>query len=205
MKFSSKSLEEAVEAFSSLPGIGKKNALRMALFLASKGKEKSNRFASAISRMGEQLKECKICHNYSDEEVCAICRDPARRAHTICVVESARDVMAIEDTQQFSGKYHVLGGVISPIDGVGPEDIHINSLLRRVQEEGVEEMIMAISPSIEGETTTYYISQRLAHADVKISVIARGISFGGDLEYADEITLGRSIVGRLPYKSNDNL
>ncbi|SRR6056297_356795 len=205
MKFSSKSLEEAVEAFASLPGIGKKNALRMALFLAGKEKEKSKGFAAAISRMSDQLKECQKCHNYADEEICAICRDPARRSHTICVVESARDVMAIEDTQQFSGRYHVLGGVISPIDGIGPEDININSLLDRVQKEGVEEMIMAISPSIEGETTTYYISQRLSKADVKISVIARGISFGGDLEYADEITLGRSIVGRLPYKSNDNL
>jgi len=205
MKFSSKSLEEAVNAFASLPGIGKKNALRMALYLAGKGKEKSESFAAAISRMGDRLKECRKCHNYSDEELCAICRDPARRGQMLCVVESARDVMAIEDTQQFSGRYHVLGGVISPIDGVGPEDIHISSLLERVTREGVEEMIMAISPSIEGETTTYYISQRLSHTDVKISVIARGISFGGDLEYADEITLGRSILGRLPYQSKDNL
>ncbi len=205
MKFSSKSLEEAVEAFASLPGIGKKNALRMALHLAAKGKEKSQAFSQAISRMSEQLKECRRCHNFSDEDICAICRDPARRSHTLCVVESARDVMAIEDTQQFSGRYHVLGGVISPIDGVGPEDIHISSLLERVDKEQVEEIIMAISPSIEGETTTYYISQRLAQKEVKISIIARGISFGGDLEYADEITLGRSIVGRLPYKTNDNL
>jgi len=205
MKFSSKSLEEAVEAFASLPGIGKKNALRMALHLAGKGKEKAKSFADAITRMGDQLKSCQRCHNYSDEETCAICRDPARRSHTLCVVESARDVMAIEDTQQFSGRYHVLGGVISPIDGIGPEDIHINSLLDRIKKEGVEEMIMAISPSIEGETTTYYISQRLAQTDVKISVIARGISFGGDLEYADEITLGRSIVGRLPYRIDDKL
>lgn len=205
MKFSSKSLEEAVEAFASLPGIGKKNALRMALHLASKGKEKSKSFSEAISRMSDHLKECKRCHNFSDEEICAICLDPARRSHTLCVVESARDVMAIEDTQQFSGRYHVLGGVISPIDGVGPEDIHISSLLDRIDKEGIEELIMAISPSIEGETTTYYISQRLSQTDVKISIIARGISFGGDLEYADEITLGRSIVGRLPYKTNDNL
>lgn len=205
MKFSSKSLEEAVEAFASLPGIGKKNALRMALHLASKGKGKSKSFSEAISRMSDHLKECKRCHNFSDEEICAICLDPARRSHTLCVVESARDVMAIEDTQQFSGRYHVLGGVISPIDGVGPEDIHISSLLDRIDKEGIEELIMAISPSIEGETTTYYISQRLSQTDVKISIIARGISFGGDLEYADEITLGRSIVGRLPYKTNDNL
>ncbi|NBC24261.1 MAG: recombination protein RecR [Bacteroidetes bacterium] len=199
MKFSSKSLEDAVEAFSSLPGIGKKNALRMALFLASKGREKSQSFAEAISNMSKNLTACKRCHNYSDEEICAICRDPARRSHILCIVESARDVMAIEDTQEFSGKYHVLGGVISPIDGIGPEDIHIDSLLDRIEKESIEELIMAISPSIEGETTTYYISQRLASTDVKISVIARGISFGGDLEYADEITLGRSIAGRLPY------
>lgn len=198
-------MEEAVEAFASLPGIGKKNALRMALHLASKGKEKSKSFSEAISRMSDHLKECQRCHNFSDEEICAICLDPARRSHTLCVVESARDVMAIEDTQQFSGRYHVLGGVISPIDGVGPEDIHISSLLDRIDKEGIEELIMAISPSIEGETTTYYISQRLSQTDVKISIIARGISFGGDLEYADEITLGRSIVGRLPYKTNDNL
>jgi recombination protein RecR len=205
MKFSSKVLEDAVEAFSSLPGIGKKNALRMALYLAGKGDEKTKSFAEAIHRLGTSLKQCSKCHNFSDSEVCNICRDASRRSHVICVVESARDVMAIEETQQFSGKYHVLGGVISPIDGVGPEDIQIASLIQRVKDDGVEEIIMAISPSIEGETTTYYISQKLNKLDVAISVIARGISFGGDLEFADEITLGRSIVGRLPYQNENRL
>lgn len=182
-----------------MPGIGKKNALRMALHLASKGEEKTGEFAEAVKNLGEQLKQCKICFNYSDEEICDICSDASRSKKVICVVENARDVMAVEDTQQFSGVYHVLEGVISPIDGIGPEDIHLDELIQRVRENDVEEVIMAISSTIEGETTTYYLSRRLKEEDVTISVIARGVSFGGDLEYADELTLGRSIVSRQPY------
>ncbi len=199
MKYSSKILEKAVEAFSSLPGIGKKNALRMALYLASKDESVTDQFAEAVQQLGSRLKQCKSCYNYADEEICNICRDPSRKKNVICVVENARDVMAIEDTQQFSGIYHVLEGVISPIDGVGPEDIRMEELIERVQQQEVDEVIMAISSTIEGETTTYYLSKKLAPLDVNISVIARGVSFGGDLEYADELTLGRSIAARQPY------
>jgi recombination protein RecR len=199
MKYSSKILERAVEAFSSLPGIGKKNALRMALYLASKGVESTDEFGEAIQELGRELKQCKQCYNFSDKKVCDICSDPSRNKKLICAVESARDVMAIEDTQQFSGVYHVLEGVISPIDGVGPEDINLEELIDRIREEEVEEVIMAISSTIEGETTTYYLSRKLKEENVTISVIARGVSFGGDLEYADEITLGRSIMARQPY------
>lgn len=199
MKYSSKILEKAVEAFSSLPGIGKKNALRMALYLATKDESVTDQFAEAVQHLGSRLKQCKSCYNYSDEEICNICRDPSRKKNVICVVENARDVMAIEDTQQYSGIYHVLEGVISPIDGIGPEDIRMEELIERVKQQEVDEVIMAISSTIEGETTTYYLSKKLAPLDVNISVIARGVSFGGDLEYADELTLGRSIAARQPY------
>lgn len=175
----------------------------MALHLSQKGSDKTEQFAEAIVSLGRDLKQCRRCNNFSDEDICEICRDPHRKKGIICVVESVRDVMAVEDTQQFNGVYHVLGGVISPIDGVGPEDLSIRPLIERVRDEEVDEIIMAISPTIEGETTTYFISQKLKEFPVEMSVIARGVSFGGDLEFADEMTLGRSIMGRLPYQGTN--
>lgn len=199
MKYSSKILEEAVEAFSKLPSIGKKSALRLVLHLANDGGQKSEDIVAALTRLKSDLKTCTTCFNYADEEVCEICQDPVRSKRTICIVESARDVMAIEETQQYSGVYHVLGGVISPLDGIGPEELHIDSLIERLRNNEVDEIVMAISPTIEGDTTIFYISKKIDTLDVKISTIARGVSFGGELEYADELTLGRSIISRIPY------
>jgi len=199
MKFSSNLLEEAVNAFSKLPGVGRKSALRMVLHLLKDETQKSEKIIKSLLEVNENLKTCKICYNYSDEETCNICADEHRLKKVLCVVESIRDVMAIEETQQFSGRYHVLGGVISPLDGIGPDDLHIESLIQRISEDNIEEVIMAVSPSIEGETTIFYISKKLEDKQVNISLIARGVSFGGDLEYADELTLGRSIVSRTPY------
>ncbi len=199
MKFSSNLLEEAVNAFSKLPGVGKKSALRMVLHLLKDQTQKSEKIIKSLLEVNESLKTCKVCYNYSDEDVCNICSDEHRLKNVICVVESIRDVMAIEETQQFSGRYHVLGGVISPLDGIGPDDLNIDPLIQRITENNIEEVIMAVSPSIEGETTIFYISKKLKDKEVNISLIARGVSFGGDLEYADEMTLGRSIVSRTPY------
>ncbi len=199
MNFSSKILEDAVMALASLPGVGKKSALRLAIHLVQDDTQKPQKIANALIRLANDIKKCKVCHNFSDDDICHICASPSRKKNVICIVESVRDVMAIEDTQQFSGQYHVLGGVISPLDGVGPDDLTIQDLLTRVDTESVEEVIMAISPSIEGETTIYYLSKLLAQKNIKISVIARGVSFGGELEYADELTLGRSIISRIPY------
>lgn len=201
MNFSSKILEEAVQALATLPGVGKKSALRHALHLVQDKNNKSERLATALLRLQNDIKQCTKCHNISDSDICDICNQQRRRKDVLCVVESARDVMAIEDTQQYNGYYHVLGGVISPLEGIGPSDIHIASLVERIKTDGVEELIMAVSPTIEGETTIYYISKLLTDTNVHISIIARGISFGGDLEYADELTLGRSIVARTPYKA----
>ncbi len=200
MNFSSKLLEDAVEAFATLPGIGKKTALRLVLHLVGQDKLTTQEFVSAIGNMREHIQKCKVCHNISDESVCNICTDKRRDETTICVVESIRDIMAIEETAQFRGMYHVLGGVISPIGGIGPEDINIKTLLERVQKGGIDEIIMAISPTIEGDTTIFYLSNQLKSFDVKISTIARGVSFGGELEYADGLTLGRSIVARTVYE-----
>lgn len=200
MNFSSKLLEQAVEAFASLPGIGKKTALRLALHMINQPGEVTTQFTKAISSMREHIQFCKRCHNLSDETLCNICSDPRREHQTVCVVESIRDVMAIEETAQYRGAYHVLGGVISPINGVGPGDLFISSLYERVQSGEVKELIMALSPTLEGDTTIYYLSNQLKDFDVKISTIARGVSFGGELEYADEVTLGRSILGRVPYR-----
>jgi recombination protein RecR len=199
MQFSSKILEEAVMALSTLPGIGKKTALRLALHLTSDKHQKSLNIAQALTRLHHEIKTCKTCFNLSDTDTCSICQNGSRRQKILCVVESTRDVMAIEETQQFSGLYHILGGVISPLEGVGPQDLNIDALVERVKNHEIEEIIMAISPTIEGETTIYYISKLLKELPVKVSVIARGISFGGELEYADELTLGRSIMARLPY------
>ena len=204
MNFSSKLIEEAVNAFASLPGVGKKSALRLVLHLVNQPTENTEQFAEAIVKMRQHINFCKICHNLSDDPVCTICADPRRDRGLVCIVESIRDVMAIEDTSQYRGLYHVLGGVISPIEGIGPSDLTIDSLLGRVQEGDVREVIMAISPTIEGDTTIFYISKRLKEFGIKISTIARGVSFGGELEYADELTLGRSIVARIPYRTGEN-
>lgn len=203
MNFSSKLLEEAVNAFASLPGIGKKTALRLVLHLVTREVETVDQFGDAIVKMRREIKSCKVCHNLSDEELCNICRDQRRDQQVICVVESIRDVMAIEDTGQYRGMYHVLGGVISPLEGVGPGELTIDSLEQRLASGEVREVVMAISPTIEGETTIFYISKRLKDLDLKISTIARGVSFGGELEYADELTLGRSIVARVPYQRQE--
>ena len=202
MNFTSKLIQESVEAFSSLPGIGKKSALRLVLYLMNQPKETTQEFTYAIQNMRENIKTCTNCHNISDTEICGICSDQRRDASVICVVESIRDVMAIEDTGQFRGKYHVLGGVISPIEGVGPSDLNIASLADRIQKEEVQEVIMAVSPTIEGDTTNFYIYRQVQDMNVQMSTIARGISAGSDLEYTDEITLGRSIIDRIPFENS---
>ena len=200
MNIPSKLIQEAVEAFASLPGIGKRSALRHVLHLLNMDKTVTAQFAASIQQMREQIKFCSSCHNISDSDQCAICLNPRRNRSTLCVVESIRDVIAIEETEQYNGLYHVLGGLISPVDGIRPEDLFIESLIQRLSgDTEIKEIIMAVSPTIEGETTAYYISRQLANHAVKISVIARGVSFGGELEYADELTLGRSIVARTPY------
>ena len=203
MNFSSKYIEEAVNAFASLPGIGKKTALRLVLHLIKQDTEVSEQFGKAIVQMRKNIKHCEICHNLSDDRICQVCQDKKRDQSLVCVVESIRDVMAIEDTSQYRGLYHVLGGVISPIEGIGPGDINVDSLIKRVGEGAIQEVIMAISPTIEGDTTIFFISKKLREHGVKVSTIARGISFGGELEYADELTLGRSIVTRIPYKLDE--
>ncbi|HMX38968.1 MAG TPA: recombination mediator RecR [Saprospiraceae bacterium] len=201
MTFSSRLIEKAVEAFASLPGIGRKTALRLVLHLLKQDKAVTEQFTQALAAMREGIRECLVCHNLADAERCQICADARRDRSLVCVVESVRDLMAIEETGQYRGLYHVLGGVISPIEGIGPADIHADSLLHRAQSGEVKEVIMAISPTIEGETTIYYLSKKLQALGPKVSAIARGVAFGGDLEYADELTLGRSILARLPYEA----
>lgn len=200
MNFSSKLIEQAVEAFASLPGIGRKTALRLTLHLVGKEAQNSEQFAEAILNMRRNIQHCSVCHNLSDEAICNVCADKRRDRSLVCVVESIRDVMAIEDTAQYRGLYHVLGGLINPLEGVGPGELTINSLLERVAWGEVKEIILAISPTIEGDTTMFYITKKLKDSPVNVSSIARGVSFGGELEYADELTLGRSIVARVPYK-----
>lgn len=206
MIFSSSLLENAVNEFARLPGIGKKTALRLVLHLVKQDATDVSRFGDVISRMRNEIKFCKVCHNISDEELCNICRNASRKKEMICVVETIRDVIAIESTQQFNGVYHVLGGVISPLDGIGPDQLAIESLLERMQEEIVEEVIFALSPTIQGDTTIYYICKKGKTGTnpvrgIKISTIARGIAFGGELEYADEMTLARSISNRIPVEN----
>lgn len=193
-------LEKAVGEFSKLPGIGRKTALRLVLHLLRQGDNDVQQFASAIAKVKQEVKYCRVCHNISDEDVCPICSDPRRDTSLICVVENVQDVMAVENTQQFRGLYHVLGGVISPMDGIGPDQLEIRSLVQRVEQGGVSEVILALSSTMEGDTTNFYISRKLASLDVKLSVIARGISVGDELEYTDEVTLGRSIVNRTPFE-----
>lgn len=204
MNFSSKLIEEGVNAFASLPGIGKKTALRLVLHLINQPTEMSEQFAEAIQKMRQNIRQCSRCYNLSDEPVCSICSDTRRDQSMICIVENIRDVMAIEETGQYRGLYHVLGGIISPIEGVGPADLTIDQLIERVEAQKVKEVIMAISPTIEGDTTIFYISKKLGPYDVKVSTIARGVSFGGELEYADELTLGRSIIARMPYRTKED-
>lgn len=193
-------LEKAVSEFSKLPGIGRKTALRLVLHLLRQSDSDVQQFATAIAKVKQEVKYCRVCHNISDEDVCPICSDPRRDASLICVVENVQDVMAVENTQQFRGLYHVLGGVISPMDGIGPDQLEIRSLVQRVEQGGVSEVILALSSTMEGDTTNFYISRKLASLDVKLSVIARGISVGDELEYTDEVTLGRSIVNRTPFE-----
>ena len=195
-QYPSQLLEKAVQEFSKLPGIGRKTALRLVLWLLRQDDTDVSAFAEAVSKLKAEVKYCKVCHNISDTDVCPICANHRRDRSTVCVVENIQDVMAIENTQQFHGLYHVLGGVISPMDGMGPADIEIDSLIQRVGEGEVKEVILALSPTMEGDTTNFYIYRKLAPIGVKVSVIARGVAVGNELEYADEVTLGRSIANR---------
>jgi len=201
MIFSSALLENSVNEFAKLPGIGKKTALRMVLHLLKKEVGDVKTFSDTILKMREEIHFCSRCHNISDKEICNICANRSRNQQTICVVETIRDVIAIESTQQYNGLFHVLGGIISPLDGIGPGELQINSLIKRVYDEKTEELIFALSPNIQGDTTIYYISKKLKDMPVKITTIARGIAFGGELEYADEMTLGRSISNRMPLEN----
>lgn len=194
--YPSQLLDKAVTELSKLPGIGRKTALRLALHLLKRTPEEVETFASAMSKLRNEVRYCHVCHNISDTDVCPICSDRRRDAATVCVVENVRDVMAVENTQQYAGLYHVLGGIISPMDGIGPADLEIDSLVSRVESGGVDEVILALSSTMEGDTTNFYIMRRLAHTGVKVSVIARGISVGDELEYTDEVTLGRAIINR---------
>ncbi len=199
-QYPSQLLERAVQEFSKLPGIGRKTALRLVLHLLRQDTEDVSLLTEAIIKMKNEVKRCKICHNVSDSDICPICSDPHRDESTICVVENIQDVMAIENTQQFSGLYHVLGGIISPMDGIGPADLEIDSLVERVSEGNIKEVILALSSTMEGDTTNFYIFRKLApFSELKISIIARGISVGNELEYTDEVTLGRSILNRMPF------
>jgi recombination protein RecR len=201
MNLPSKHLEEAVEQMASLPGIGRKTALRLVLHLLKKEDEDVLRFSNAFIRLKEEIKSCNICHNLSDSEICPVCSNPSRSSEVICVVEDIRDILAIENTSQFKGKYHVLGGIISPMDGIGPSDLHIDSLVERVAKDEVSEVILALSATMEGETTAYFLYRKLAPYNKIISAIARGIALGDELQYADEITLGRSITQRQPFET----
>ena len=195
-QYPSQLLEKAVQEFSKLPGIGRKTALRLVLWMLRQDDSDVSQFTAAVNELKSGVKYCKVCHNISDTDICPICADQRRDQTTVCVVENIQDVMAIENTQQFNGLYHVLGGVISPMDGMGPADIEIDSLIQRVGEGTVQEVILALSPTMEGDTTNFYIYRKLAPIGIKVSVIARGIAVGNELEYADEVTLGRSITNR---------
>jgi recombination protein RecR len=202
MNYPSKLIEEAVEEIAKLPGIGKKTALRLALHLLKRDGEQTASLAEALVKMRLNTQYCRQCHNISDETLCQICGNPRRDPSVVCVVEDTRDVLAIENTAQYKGLYHVLGGIISPLEGVGPGDLNIESLISRLSEEGheIREVILALSPTMEGDTTAFYLTKRLRQFPVKLSTIARGVPIGGDLEYADEVTLGRSIVSRVAYE-----
>ena len=202
MEFSSKFIENAVNEISNLPGIGKKSALRLVLFLLKQPESQSQNLANAISQMRLNVSFCKKCHNISDSDICEICANPRRDESIICVVEDIRDVMAIEKTSSFNGLYHVLGGKISPVDGIGPDDLNISSLVEKVKNNKISEVIFALGTTMEGDTTNFYIYRQISDYNITTSTIARGISVGDDLEYADEITLGRSITDRIPFEKS---
>ncbi|MBP6456140.1 MAG: recombination protein RecR [Chitinophagaceae bacterium] len=203
MIFSSSYIEEAVKEFSHLPGIGKKTALRLVLHLLKQDVNKVAHFSDTISKMRNNIQYCKTCFNVSDNDICNICSNPFRQKNTVCVVENIRDVMAIEATQQYNGVYHILGELISPLDGIGPEKLTIDALLERLKSEAIDELIMALNPTIEGDTTVFYISKKIP-SHIKITTLSRGISFGGELEYADELTLAKSLFNRIPINSFDD-
>ncbi len=198
-QYSSLLLEKAVSEFAKLPGIGKKTAMRLVLHLLRQDTATVEAFGNSVITLKREVKYCKVCHNISDTDVCQICANTQRDSSTVCVVENIRDVMAVEATQQYKGLYHVLGGVISPMDGVGPGDLQIESLINRVKDGGVKEIILALSTTMEGDTTNFYLYRKLEKSEVKLSIIARGVSIGDELEYTDEITLGRSIVNRTAF------
>jgi recombination protein RecR len=201
MQFSSSLVENAVNEFANLPGIGKKTALRLVLHLLKQNEQNVKDFGEAIVKMRNEIKFCQRCHNIADADICSICANSMRKQEMICVVENIRDVITIESTQQFNGTYHVLGGIISPLDGIGPDQLNIESLISRIGKENICELIFALSPNIQGDTTIYYIQKKMQSLPVKFTTIARGISFGGELEYADEMTLARSIANRLPIEN----
>ena len=198
-------LENAVNEFAKLPGIGRKSALRLVLHMLRQDEEVVTRFTDTLLRLKREVNYCSCCHNISDTEVCAICADPSRDNTTLCVVENVKEVMAIERTVQFRGLYHVRGGIISPIDGIGPSDLEITSLEERVKAGGIQEVILALSATMEGDTTNFYIYRKLQPYDVKVSILARGVSIGDEIEYADEVTLGRSILNRIPFNESYKL
>jgi recombination protein RecR len=201
MVFSSQLMESAVNEFAKLPGIGRKTALRLVLHLLKQEKENVDHFGEVISKMRNEIKFCQRCNNVSDADICSICSNSSRKQELICVVETLREVIAIEATQQYNGVYHVLGGVISPLDGIGPDQLNIESLLNRVAKEKTDEIVFALSPTIQGDTTIYYIQKKLQTTGIRITTIARGIAFGGELEYTDEMTLARSLQNRLPIEN----
>ena len=200
MNLPSRRLDQAVQAFSQLPGIGQKTALRLVLHLLKKDNLQVNQFAAAFDKLKEEIKYCQTCHNISDTEICNICSNTRRNTAELCVVEDIRDIIAIENTQQYNGVYHVLGGLISPMDGKGPNDLQIESLIDRLKTGEVKEIIMALSATMEGDTTIFYIHKKIKDFPVKVSTISRGVAFGGELEYVDEVTLGRSILSRVAYQ-----
>lgn len=198
MIYTSKLIEDAVNAFCKLPGIGKKTALRMVLHLLKEPEDTTKIFTESIARMRTEIKFCQTCNNIADGEICSICANPSRKKELICVVENFRDLITIENTGQFSGVYHILGGLLSPLEGIGPDQLYINQLIERIRKDQPRELIMALSPTIEGDTTVYYINKLVNNPAILISGIARGVAFGGELEYTDEITLGKAIAKRLP-------
>ena len=203
--YPSKLLEKATNEFSKLPGVGKKTALRLVLHLLKQEAEEVKQFSYTLSELVDNIKYCKSCNNISDSETCEICADSNRDKSLVCVVENVKDVMAIENTQQYNGVYHVLGAIISPMDGIGPNDLFIDSLIERAEKNEIKEIVFALSATMEGDTTNFYLFKKLAKYDIKVSLIARGVSIGDELEYADEITLGRSIVNRIDFSNNQSI
>lgn len=201
-RFPSRLLENAVNEFAKLPGIGRKSALRLVLHLLKQDVQEVEIFGNSLIQLRSEIKHCKVCHNISDTDICGICSNPSRNPALVCVVESIKDVMSVENTQQFNGLYHVLGGIISPMEGIGPSDLEVESLVKRVEEGTIDEIILALSTTMEGDTTNFFIYKKLKNTRVKISTLARGVSIGDELEYTDEVTLGRSIVNRMSFEDS---